>query len=63
MHIAPNETATERQEALAAELRRKLQRAEDRAQFLESDASWEANRQIIIWLRDELEWLSRRRAV
>lgn len=63
MHIAPDTTAAQRQEQLAAELRRKLERAEDRAQFLESDASWEANRQIIIWLRDELEWLGRRRAV
>lgn len=63
MHIAPDTSAAERQEQLAAELRRKLERAEDREQYLDSDASWEANRQVIIWLRDELEWLGRRRAV
>ena len=63
MHIAPDTTAAQRQEALAAELRRKLQRAEDREQSMNTDAQWEENHQRIVWLRDQLHWLGRRRAV
>lgn len=45
-----------------AELRRQLARAEDREQHLETDSSFEANRQVIYWLCAEIDLLTNRQS-
>lgn len=61
MQISPDLTPEQLRENLAAVLRRKLERAEAREQRLGTDAAWEANRDVIVALRDQLEMLARRR--
>jgi hypothetical protein len=45
-----------------ADLKRRLERAQQRADRSESDGEYEANRQVIIWLKSELDALQRRAA-
>ena len=46
----------------AADLRARIARAEQRQDQSRTDAEFEANRQVLIWLRSELEALGRRAA-
>lgn len=46
--------------AFAADIRQRLRRAEERQDHSRTDAEYEANRQIVIWLKAELEAIGRK---
>ena len=46
----------------AAELRRRIERAEQRLDQSRTDAEFEGNRQVIIWLTAQLDAIGRRAA-
>ena len=53
MHTAPGNTAS-------ADLRQRIKRAEQRLDQSRTDGEFEANRQVIIWLKSELAALDRK---